>query len=169
MHALRRSLQTTLICLIALLSEGCDTIYVVNRHAALQQLPDPTCVKSVLAAAPGVEEVSYQLVPTIQKITWSGIPKEVPPYTHVFRYTGSTANRHGSLEITDNSKGRIELRQCLVTINRPPEPTEVSAYRTTMQRIEVNLEARCGVEHLHELVSESCLNVVCPALTSLAP
>ena len=110
-----------------------------------------------------MKQVNYKVFSTIQRFTWSGLLKKVPPYVHVFRYTGSTQLR-GNLEITDDFRGHVELRQYLVTVNKPPDPTVVSAGRRMMQRIEIELETHWGVEHLQDLVRESCLEVDCPAL-----
>src|SRR5262249_39828468 len=122
---------------------------------------DPACVKSVLQAAPGVEKTTYEVYPTIQRFTWSGFPKEVPPYTYLFRYSGSSYLIN--LDIKDDTKGHVAFHQVFLTVNRPPDPVIVAASRSSMRYVEGELETRFGVEHLPELVKESCLKVACPA------
>jgi hypothetical protein len=154
-----------LTCLITTLLGGCDIMYGVSRHAPLPALPDLACVESVIREAPGVQKTDYKISSEFQRFTWSGIPKAVPPYTYTYHYTGSSPEIYAHLEITDDSRGHVDIRQCLLSLNRPPDPTVVAATRPVMQHIELELAARCGLEHLPDVVKESCRGVDCPRLT----
>lgn len=154
-----------LTCLVTTLLTGCEILYGVSRQAPLTALPDLTCVEAVIKEAPGVQKTDYKTGSGVQLFTWSGNPKPAPPYTYIYHYEGSSPEIYGHLEITDHTKGRIELQQSLMRLNRPLDPAVVVATRHVMQHIELQLAARCGVDGLPGNVTESCVRTDCPTLT----
>jgi hypothetical protein len=150
----------------ALALGGCDFMWGVGRSAELHSLPDIKCVDNVIRAAPGVEDVRYELIQP-RPINVLGPRNDVDIYEFIYR--GASGKISGALSISRDSKGRVYFGQSHHEINRVPDPDVIAATRPVMRHIELALAQECGLVELPGSVKEGCDRVACPTLTRYAP
>ncbi|RMD81355.1 MAG: hypothetical protein D6815_12000 [Candidatus Dadabacteria bacterium] len=145
-------------CLVALTLAGCDFFYGVSRVASLEQTLPATCVESAIRSVPTVSEVRHERRSGSRPLTLTGI--QDPDRLDYFYYKTSKAG--ATLLIRTDYKGRVELSQHLIHINRKPPQEDIDAIRPVMLEIELALERLCEIAGLSESIEEYCLGVECP-------
>lgn len=140
---------------------GCDFIYGVSRTAPIHIDPTPECVEQVLRGTPGIAAVEHRQELGSRPLTWSGI--KAPTLVESFLYQGP-GNVKGVLQYTKDYKGRLLFWQSNLELNRAPPQEVVTATRPIMRKVEISLEAQCGLDGLATHVTEWCKKEECPPL-----
>jgi hypothetical protein len=130
----------------------------VSRVAPLDRTPPAVCVESAIRSVPAVIEVRHERKDGSRPLTFTGV--QDPDQLDYFYY--KTADAGATLYIKTDYKGRVELSQHLIDINRRPPQHDVDAIRSIMRQIEQALEAQCEVTNLATSIDEHCSGVDCP-------
>ena len=147
---MQRALPFWLFLMVFVVS-GCDPVFGVSRRARVSFMPEPTQVRAVIRATPGVHEVEYRPSQGGRPLTLTGV--KPPDQVHTFFYQGRT-NVHGIVQFTVDYKQTVEYSQYLMSIHGRPPQAWIDATYPVMIEIEKQLEETCGLTNLQSSVVE---------------
>ena len=140
---------------------GCDVLYGVRRSAPIHSDPTPECVERVLRSTPEIASVEHKQETGGRPLTWTGIKS--PTVVENFLYQGPN-NVQGVLQYTKDYDGRMAFWQSNIEMNRVPPQEVITATRPVMRKVELALEAQCGLIGLATHVAEWCNKEECGPL-----
>jgi len=135
-----------------------DVLYGVERSAQLDASPDVDCVRRVLGATPGIEQIRYYTTPAARSLSWRGVETTGEVHTLLYQSEGI----HAAIQFSEDGQKRVILAHTSLYMHEPPPQEEVDAIRPVMRGVEVALEGECGLEGLAASIEEICYGVACP-------
>lgn len=138
---------------------GCDFWNGVIREYSLASPVEYSCVESVLAGHPMVEEYQYTQEYGGRELTWGGLQK--PDQVHRFSYRLSGSEYWTSFYFRARYNGMIEYRHAFGCLNCTPPQEEVDKFHPFMLDLERMLERECALSGVTDGATEYCHKVDC--------